>query len=282
MSISKTLRNTTILLTTISAANLAVYMAMRGPSPKQVQIIAHRGGASLAPENTEAAFRNAARLQADWIEFDVHRTRDGVLVIMHDDTVNRMTSGNGYIKDMTWSQLYELRMTNGEHVMKFEEVVALAKELHIGILAELKSTFYYPHIEEEALRIVRHHRFVENTVFASFDWDALEHLKEHEPRIKVAALMGLTQWDVRRARPQHAEIIAPMAETTLLNPWMISQAHAMGRQVWVWFGALDTPALYRLMLQMGVDGLIVNNPEKAKTLAHQNHPITTSSKEMGT
>lgn len=279
MSLAKTVRNAALLLTTISASNLAVYLALRGPKPKTVQIIAHRGGAKLATENTEAAFRNADRLEADWIEFDVHRSSDGILVIMHDDTVNRMTNGVGYIKDMTWSQLYELRVTNGEHIMKFEEVVSLARELDIGILAELKSASYYPNIEEEALEIVRRYNYIEKTVFTSFEWDALERLKELESGVKVAALFGPTQWDVHKTRPASAEIIAPMAETLILNPWMIPQAHAEGRLVWVWFGVLDTPVVYRLMLELGVDGLIANDPGKARQLAYLAGQLATQQKE---
>ena len=267
MALFRNLRNLLGMAVVIEVANLALYRAMRGPGPETVQIVAHRGGASLEPENTEAAFRNAARIGADWIEFDIHRTVDGVLVIMHDDTVNRMTNGIGFIKDMTWAQIHELRVNNGEFVMKFEDVVALARETGIGILPELKSMAYYPGMEEEALAIVRKADYVAHTVFLSFDWEALTHLKELEPAIRVAPLYGLGQWDVENVEPPSAEIIAPMAEMLLLNPWMISQAQAQGREVWVWFGALDNPLVYRLMLGLGVNALIANDPVSALELA---------------
>ncbi len=269
----KNLRNLLALLLAIPVFNILLYRTLNVSRPRTVQIAAHRGGAALAAENTRAAFNNAIRIHADWIEFDVHRTIDGVLVIMHDDTVNRMTNGKGFIKDMTWEQLQRLRVVNGEPIMTFEEVVALAKNAAMGLLPELKSTSYYPGIEVQALEIVRRADCLSKTIFLSFDWDVLEHLKELEPEIKVAPVYGPGQWDVSETRPTNAEIVAPMAEMVLLNPWMIRQAHAVGRQVWVWFGVLDHPAMYRLMLSLGVDGLICNDPVAARRLVGQSHQL---------
>ena len=280
MALFKTLRNAAFLLTGIGVANLAIYRVLRGQGPQDVQIIAHRGGAALAPENTEEAFRNAARVGADWIEFDVHRTSDGVLVIMHDDTVNRMTNGDGFIKDMTWEQISALRLVNDQRVMTLEEVISLAKETGMGALVELKSTAYYPGIEEDALAIVKQAGYLAKTIFISFDWDVLERLKELEPDAKVGPLYGLYQWNVSNIRPPEAELIAPMAEMVAINPWMITQAHAAGKQVWVWFGMLDKPAMYRLMLELGVDGLIVNDPIAALQLVLSTvPPASTPSQE---
>jgi glycerophosphoryl diester phosphodiesterase len=268
----KNLRNMLAILLAIPFLNLLLYRLLRGATPDHVQVAAHRGGASLAPENTEAAFRNAARIGADWIEFDIHRTSDGVLVIMHDDNVNRMTDGKGYIRDMTWKQLHELHITNGELIMTFEEVVALAKSTGMGLLAELKSMAFYPGMEEEALAIVRRADYLAKTIFLSFDWEALAHLRELEPGVRVAALYGVTL-DASDPTPPDADIIAPMAEMVAINPWMIRQAHAAGHQVWVWFGVLDGPAMYRLMLTLGVDGLICNDPVTARRLAAQSNQL---------
>ncbi len=269
----KTFRNLLAMLLTIPALNLILFRLLRGAAPQTVQIAAHRGGAALATENTEQAFRNASLVHADWIEFDVHRTADGVLVIMHDDTVNRMTDGKGFIKDMTWEQLHPLRITNGEPIMMFEEVVTLAARTGMGILPELKSMNFYPGMEEEALAIVRSAGYVEKTIFLSFDWDALEHLKELEPGVRVAALYGLNQWNVSATRPANAEIVALMGEMVMINPWMIRQARAAGREVWVWFGVLDRPAMYRLMLALGVDGLICNDPVTARRMVAQSNQL---------
>lgn len=267
MSLFKTVRNALGLLTAIEVANLLVYHTLQGDKPQEVQIAAHRGGAALAPENTPEAFRNAARIGADWIEFDLHRTSDGVLVVMHDDTVNRMTNGQGFIKDMTWEQIRALRLVNGEQVMSFAEIIAFARERNMGILPELKSTDYYPGMEIQALELVRDAGYLDKTIFLSFQWDVLENLKEAEPAARVAPLYGLYQWDLSKPLPANAEIVAPMAEMVLINPWMIQQAHAAGRQVWVWFGPLDRPAVYRLALELGVDGLIVNDPVAAMRIA---------------
>ena len=277
MSLFKTIRNAVGLLAAIEVANLATYLIMRGPKPQNVQIAAHRGGAALAPENTPAAFRNASRLGVKWIEFDIHRTSDGVLIVHHDDTVNRMTNGAGFVKDMTWEQISSLRLINDEQIMSFAEIVALAREKGLGILPELKSTDYYPGMEIQALEIVRKANYLEKTIFLSFQWDVLENIKKEEPAAKVAPLYGAYQWDVSTPRPANAEIVGPMAEMVLINPWMIQQAHADGRQVWVWFGSLDRPEIYRILVELGVDGLIVNDPKAAMRMIDTNskrNPIT--------
>ena len=253
--------------------NHILYRRFRGPRPAIIQIAAHRGGAALAPENTAAAFRNAARIGADWIEFDVHRTEDGVLVIMHDDTVNRMTNGKGYIRDMTWEQLQQLRVVNGEMILTFGEVIAIAQETGIGILPELKSMHYAPGMEYQALEMVQRAGYIHKTIFLSFDHQALAHIKAQAPDVRVASLYNFTL-SIPHPEPADANIIAPMAEMVLLNPWIIHQAHAQGREVWVWFGALDAPWTYRLLMDLGVDALICNDPVTALRLARRagRHP----------
>ncbi len=265
MRLRKPLLKLAALLFGLPLLNLLLYRARRFPRPAHVQIAAHRGGAALAPENSEAAFRNAARIGADWIEFDVHRTSDGVLVIMHDDTVNRVTNGKGYIKDMSWAQIRQLRMANGEMVMRFDDVISLAKETGMGILPELKSTRFYPGVEVEALRLVQEADYQQKTIFLSFDWDVLANIKQMAPDVKVAALYSF-QWNITHPKPATAEIVAPMAEMVILFPWMIPQAHRAGREVWVWFGLLDHPRVYQLMLALGVDALICNDPSAAMRL----------------
>src|SRR5437868_7957496 len=73
-----------------------------------IAVIGHRGGRALAPENTLAAFRNAIRLGADYVEIDVRATRDGHLVIMHDSTVDRTTNGSGAVRDLDFATIRSL------------------------------------------------------------------------------------------------------------------------------------------------------------------------------
>lgn len=108
-------------------------------------MIGHRGACGLAPENTVASFRKAAELGVRWVEFDVHLSADGVPVVIHDDTVNRTTSGRGKVAALTLAELqaldagtwFEPRFQN-ERVPTLETVVALLGRLGIGAVVEIK------------------------------------------------------------------------------------------------------------------------------------------------
>src|SRR5512132_4150501 len=107
-------------------------------------LAAHRGGAALWPENSLLAFRNAIALGADFIEFDVHPSRDGELVVVHDPTLDRTTSGAGPVKDRTLAELKALRLKDragaltAESVPTLDEVVAVAAKGNARMLLEIK------------------------------------------------------------------------------------------------------------------------------------------------
>lgn len=236
------------------------YFIVRGARASNPQLIAHRGGPVYAPENTLAAFRNAIAVGADWLEFDVQRTRDGVLVVIHDETVERTTDGSGEVGALTYDQIKALDAGNGEPVPTFDEVIALARESGIGIMPEIKSPDLYPGIEAQMVAAIQAGDYVDNTLLQSFKGEALEKARTADPQVSVCALYGLWQFDLSDPQPEDAAYLCPMAEMVLLNPWMIRQAHQDGRQVYVWFGVIENSVVMRGMLAFGADGLMVNDP----------------------
>jgi len=124
----------------------AVQIALRSAPLNPFTVIGHRGGRAYAPENTLAAFRNAIQMGSVWLEFDVQMTRDGVLVVMHDDTVDRTTNGHGAVADLTLDQIRSLDAGQGEKVPTFQEVLDLAKASGADIFPETKSAHLYPGI----------------------------------------------------------------------------------------------------------------------------------------
>ncbi len=255
-----------IAIAVFIVAYYAAYFIFRGPAPKDRVVIAHRGGAALAPENTMTAFENAIAVGAEYMEFDIHRTKDGELVIMHDDTVDRTTDGTGMIKDMTAEEFSRLKMADGKEPPTFDAVLVLAKTSGIGILAEIKSPHLYPGMEMTVLKKLEDADYVDKTVALSFGLDALENMKAADPDIRVCPLYKFA-WEAGNPKPKNAEIICPMGETTVLYPWAIKKAHDQGRQVWVWpWKVLDNPVGHRILLALGVDGIIVNDPVKAQKL----------------
>ncbi len=224
-------------------------------------VIAHRGGPQDAPENTLAAFRHALALGADGVELDVQRTKDGALVIMHDETVARTTGGRGAVRDLTLAEVRALDAGQGERVPLFEEALALAQAAGAWLLAELKSPHLYPGLEAEALQAVVGAGYLERTLFMSFDWAALDRLRALEPRARLGALYGLWQFDLRR--PEGVHYVCPMAEMMLLAPGRLRQAQRQGRPAFAWIFVADQSWVLRALRRAGAYGVITNRPRLA-------------------
>jgi glycerophosphoryl diester phosphodiesterase len=243
----------------------SLYLALRQPPPSNPQLIAHRGAhkgkSTPLPENTLAAFRQALDIGVDWLELDVHMTQDGALVVIHDETVDRTTDGTGWVKDMTLEQLRALDAGNGERIPTFEEVLDLAKEAGVGLLPEIKSPHLYPGLEAKLVQQIVEADYVENTAIQSFTPEVLDTVHMLNPTLRVCPLYGPGHLTLSGPHPGEADTVCPMAEMVLLNPWMLHQAHAQDRQVFVWFGLIEHPLTLRLLLALGADGLMVDDPQ---------------------
>lgn len=237
-----------------------LYFAQRGSLPIKQSVIAHRGGPVIGPENTLATFRRAIETGVDWLEMDVQRSSDGVLVVIHDETVDRTTNGTGQVADLTLADLKALDAGDGEPIPTFEEALKLAKDAGVGILPEAKSPHLYPGIETQMAEAIMAEDYLENTVVQSFDHESLATIQEINPQINVCPLYGLWRLDINDPKTNQASKLCPMAEMVILNPWMVRQAHAEGHQVFIWFGAIEHPITMRLLLVFGADGLMVDDP----------------------
>ena len=173
-----------------------VHVLLRTSALTTLQVIAHRGGPTQAPENTLAAFRNAISLGVDWLEFDVQMTKDGALVVIHDETVDRTTNGTGAVRDLTLEEIRSLDAGQGEKVPTFEEVLQLAKTNGVKILPETKSPELYLGIEEKLLQALEQAKYLDQTVIQSFNADSLEKLHHLNPQAKLCALYGLWKLSV--------------------------------------------------------------------------------------
>jgi glycerophosphoryl diester phosphodiesterase len=196
----------------------------------------------------------------DWLEMDIQMTKDGALVVIHDETVNRTTNGAGRVADLTLAEIRAFDAGEGEQVPTFEEVVTLAREADVGILVEIKSPHLYPGIENSVVRTVVEADYVDQTIIQSFDHQALDTIHTLNPDVELCALYGLGHLSVRDVQPRPVSRVGPMAEMVVVNPWLIRQAHAADRQVFVWFGIIEHPLVMRFLLALGADGLIVDDP----------------------
>ena len=248
-----------LILLAIPLAYYLLQILLRTPPLTPPQVIAHRGGPAFAPENTIAAFENAIAQGVDWLELDVQMTQDGELVVIHDETVDRTTNGTGPVAGLTLEQIRLLDAGQGEQVPTFKEVVELAKASGVKILPETKSAHLYPGVEEKMLQVLEQTGYQDQTAVQSFEAGSLEILQGLDPDLRRCALSGL--WKLSLSNPPgDSQLACPMAEMVLLNPLMVRQAHAAGRQVFVYFGMFENPFMFKAMRFFGVDGLMSDDP----------------------
>lgn len=167
------------------------------PSSKPV-IIAHRGAALKAPENTMASFRKAFSEGAEVVELDVHRTSDGHLVVMHDPKVDRTTDGKGEIRSMTLEKIRSLDAGSwfgpdfkGEKVPTLEEVLDWAKG-KVKVDIEVKDRALYPGISKDLVDLIRRKDATGDVMITSFDKSAIEDFQQLAPEIKTGYLFTPT------------------------------------------------------------------------------------------
>lgn len=227
--------------------------------------IAHRGASGLYPENTMLAFRRAMEMGVEFLELDVQLTRDGGLVVMHDETLDRTTNGKGSISDWTLAQIRELDAGQGERVPTLKEVFQLARANDVRLCIEVKGVNEQASCEitECVVEELRHANFVSQSVITSFFSDALRRAKILEPRI--ATLLdpspqdgSLTPREIcEQTLAAHANIIS--FDFEFVTPEVAREAWLSGLALYPW--APNTPSDVTKMLDLYVPGIMTDRPD---------------------
>ena len=165
---------------------------------KKPVLVAHRGAAVLAPENTLQAYEKAAQSGFRYAETDIRATKDGVWVLTHDDSLKRMTGFKGKVEEMTLSEVLSHKITKGGKVKEYadiytptlEQFLALCKEKGISPVLEIKtSPSNRPDAPfEDIIKLVKEYSLYDKTTIISFDYEALEILREADGEIKMQFL----------------------------------------------------------------------------------------------
>lgn len=194
----------------------------------------HRGNPAEHPENTLGSFRSAVELGVDVIECDVHMSADGQLVVIHDHTVDRTTSGAGLVSSQTWSELERLDAGGGERLPLLDEVIEVARDGGVGLAIEIKQVpFQYPEMERRVVEELRRHDFVDQACVISFFHPSLPILKSLEPRLQVGLLEGARPIDApAMMREAQADVYSP--HYGALDAAQVEELHAAGKVVGVW------------------------------------------------
>jgi glycerophosphoryl diester phosphodiesterase len=241
---------------------------------KKPIIYAHRGASAYAPENTGAAFRKALEMQAGGIELDVHLSKDGHVMVCHDEQVDRVSNGSGLVKDMTLEELKKLdfgswfgKEFEGEQILTLEEYLELTDRWDGMLNIELKSgVILYEGIEEKVVEILRRYQRIDKSIVSSFNHYSLLTIKKLEPALKTGVLYsaGLVEpWEY--ARRIGADAVHPLFYS--LVPTIIRGCMENGILMNAW--TVDQPQYIKALAANGVDGIITNVPDVALEITSQ-------------
>ncbi len=148
----------------------------------RTKIFGHRGYPAKFAENSLEGFDYCFKHGAEGIEFDVHLTKDGVPVIMHDEDIKRTTNGKGLIKDYTLQELDQFHLANGERIPRLRDLFELAEDYDGQLNLEMKTNkFDYPGLPEKIFALADHFKFKQEIIYSSFNLQTLVHAKEVRP-----------------------------------------------------------------------------------------------------
>ena len=234
-------------------------------------IASHRGGALLWPENSRIAFENTAKLAVEQVEFDVHPTRDGKLVVHHDDTLDRTTDASGPIAQRDWAELarVKLKNTDGERMLLLDEVIEIFRPTPILMRVEIKAgpdRTPYPGHAEKVAAALRERKMLDRTIMTSFQLDTvLAAAAEARPAKHVWLVLPTLQVDLGLARVIAAAKAAnvPMLglRQNALDADIVATVRAAGLGIGGW-ACNDADAIARL-LDLGVDVFTTDRPDLA-------------------
>ena len=233
-------------------------------------IYGHRGASAYAPENTLEAFRLAMDMGADGFELDVHMSRDGELVVIHDETVDRTTDGTGLVRELTLAQLKELDASNGmasyrgARIPTLGEVFDLIRDTRHIVNVEVKTDdWFYSGIEEKCLALAKEMGVEDRIIYSSFNHHTLRKLRELKPDVKLGMLFGdimIAPWEY--AKQLSVEYLHPM-KMNIYVPGFGENTRAAGYGINMW--TINDPQTMALCLQEDA-GIITNYPDIAVAL----------------
>ena len=218
-----------------------------------IYVVGHRGAAGVLPENTIKGFRYAIELGCDYVECDVHLTKDDHLVVMHDATVDRTTNGSGAIRELDFATIRSLDAGEGERVPTLDEVL---ETIHgkVRLLCELKGEG----VVEAAVETVRAHGMESEVVFTSFDMDRIARVKQLGDDLETGAIFSdPTDDDIRRAVDLGVSAVGVHYKNLRLRT--VEQALDAGLHLRAWNP--DTLREMKAMIGLGVSGLSTNRPD---------------------
>jgi glycerophosphoryl diester phosphodiesterase len=257
------------------------------PGVSRPLVFAHRGGSALRPENTLTSFEHGVSLGADGIELDVHLSRDGVVVVHHDETLDRTTDARGPLAARTADELARVdagyRFSpngGGAYPYRGQQIgvprlrSVLERHPSARFIIELKTP--EAELARRTIDDVRAAGAVDRVALGSFHWRALHEARRYEPRIPTGAAKEETRWALYRSRlrwplgrTKYRELQVPerAGSTVIVTPQFIAHAHRAGLPVRIW--TVDERDDMLRLLDWGADSIISDRPDVAVTTVRE-------------
>jgi glycerophosphoryl diester phosphodiesterase len=214
--------------------------------------IGHRGARAYEPENTLRSFKKALEIGADAVEFDVRKTKDNHLVVIHDTDVKRTTNGKGLVADLTLKEIKDLSTEKAEKIPTLEEVLDFM-DAKAKMLIELKEAGY----EDKILSLITARKLRKNVIIVSFLEDALKKIRELDQEIETGLLYSKHKNPVKAALELKANYLLPLYRFT--HTGNVQKAHENGLKVIVWtINTVEEAAEYA---KKNVDGIASDKPD---------------------
>lgn len=238
------------------------------------EIWGHRGAPAYAPENTLPSFELALEHGVDGVEFDVQRSADGVLVVVHDESISRTSNGVGRVPDLTYEELRRCDFSNGfvgfrnTRIPTLRETLELLGSAGVRINIELKNGVQpYPGMELEVLELVQEMELLDRVVISSFNHVSLAALRTVVPPENLGLLYAAQVFDPwRYAQYFGAGAIHPY-HLVLDQPDFMWLCHEAGIRVHTWTADEDKDVEH--LTRIGVDAIITNLPDRARRVSRR-------------
>lgn len=226
-------------------------------------VIAHRGASAVEPENTLRAFALAIEMGAQMIELDLHRTRDGRVVVIHDDELSHTTNARGRVSQRTFDEVRQADAGRGERVPTLEETLELTRG-RVQLYLEIKA----PAAAQETLRLVRAFGCEDEVLLASFDLELMRQLGNEVKDMEIGVILGtpslhpFTRW--REACPwlalRHFPYQTLCMQVNMCSALLARKIKEQGKKLYVW--TANSKADYARMLARHVDGIVTDLPDR--------------------
>lgn len=255
-----------IVLISVMLSGIYLYESRRGLfNPKieyvrAMEITAHRGASRRYPENTMPAFEGAIKEKANWIELDVHLSKDGQVFVMHDSNFQRTTGVNAYAWEKTYEEILQLDAGKwfskefvGTKIPLLSEVIELAKKHDIRLNVEIKPSKYEKGLEKKVVELLKDENFLENAVITSQSYGALRKIKAADEETKTVYVMSYAYGKINRLKLADAFSI----RSTSVHGGIVSTVHNAGKEIYAW--TVNSSYAMDEMIHQNVDNIITDN-----------------------